>query len=120
MNVANPTRSAAAPTIVLVHGAWADASSWREVIPRLQARGLPVAAAQNPLWSLTDDVATVQRGPDLELDGMRGMQSASSGFSQRRLVQMRPDASVARTSSPGRRRSTFRSWGSKLRLTVTA
>jgi ABC-type glycerol-3-phosphate transport system substrate-binding protein len=35
--------------VVLVHGAWADGSSWAEVIPRLQAAGLKVTAVQNPL-----------------------------------------------------------------------
>jgi pimeloyl-ACP methyl ester carboxylesterase len=49
------------PNIVLVHGAWADASSWSKVIPLLQAKGLHVAAAQNPLSSPTDDVASTTR-----------------------------------------------------------
>lgn len=47
--------------VVLVHGAYADGSSWSEVIPRLQAAGLHVTAVQNPLTSLADDVAAVQR-----------------------------------------------------------
>jgi pimeloyl-ACP methyl ester carboxylesterase len=50
-----------APTIVLVHGAWANASSWSKVIPLLQAKGLNVTAAQNPLSSPTDDVAATTR-----------------------------------------------------------
>jgi pimeloyl-ACP methyl ester carboxylesterase len=41
---------------VLVHGAWADGSSWAEVIPILQAAGLKVTAVQNPLTSLADSV----------------------------------------------------------------
>jgi len=49
------------PTVVLVHGAWADGSSWSEVVARLQARGLRVVSVQNPLSSLADDVAAVQR-----------------------------------------------------------
>jgi pimeloyl-ACP methyl ester carboxylesterase len=54
---------AAAPVrnVVLVHGAYADGSSWSEVIPRLQAAGLRVTAVQNPLTSLTDDVAAARR-----------------------------------------------------------
>ena len=48
-------------TVVLVHGAWADGSSWAKVIPLLQAKGLHVVAVQNPLTSLADDVAAVQR-----------------------------------------------------------
>jgi hypothetical protein len=41
-----------ARNVVLVHGAWADGSSWSEVIPRLQAAGLHVTAVQNPLTSI--------------------------------------------------------------------
>lgn len=44
------------PNIVLVHGAWGDASHWRHVIPLLHAKGYPVAAVQNPLTSLADDI----------------------------------------------------------------
>src|SRR5260370_17267413 len=43
--------------IVIVHGAWADGSSWSKVIPLLQAKGLHVVAVQNPLTSLADDIA---------------------------------------------------------------
>jgi hypothetical protein len=46
-----------AATIVLVHGAWADGSSWNKVIPLLQTKDLPVIAVQNPLTSLEDDIA---------------------------------------------------------------
>lgn len=51
----------AKPSIVLVHGAFADGSSWAEVIPLLQAEGYTVVAVQNPLTSLADDVATTRR-----------------------------------------------------------
>jgi len=47
--------------VVLVHGAWADGSSWAEVIPRLQAAGLKVTAVQNPLTSLKDSVEATRR-----------------------------------------------------------
>jgi pimeloyl-ACP methyl ester carboxylesterase len=47
--------------IVLVHGAWADGSSWAKVIPTLQAHGYHVVAVQNPLTSLADDVAATRR-----------------------------------------------------------
>lgn len=47
--------------IVLVHGAFADGSSWGKVIPLLQARGLNVIAVQNPLTSFADDVAATKR-----------------------------------------------------------
>jgi pimeloyl-ACP methyl ester carboxylesterase len=47
--------------VILVHGAWADGSSWSKVIPLLERKGLHVTAVQLPLTSLTDDVATLQR-----------------------------------------------------------
>ena len=50
-----------AKNVVLVHGAWADGSSWAEVIPYLQAAGLKVTAVQNPLTSLEDSVAATRR-----------------------------------------------------------
>jgi pimeloyl-ACP methyl ester carboxylesterase len=52
---------AKARNIVLVHGAWADGSSWSEVIAHLQAAGLHVTAVQNPLTSLTEAVAETRR-----------------------------------------------------------
>ena len=59
------TALAAAPVkarnVVLVHGAWADGSSWAQVIPKLQAAGLHVTAVQNPLTSLEDSVAETRR-----------------------------------------------------------
>src|SRR5258708_31731168 len=64
--------------VVLVHGAWADGSSWAKVIPLLEAAGLHVVAVQNPLTSLQDDVAAVQRaialqdGPGLLLGHFSG------------------------------------------------
>ncbi|MEV1005384.1 alpha/beta hydrolase [Nonomuraea sp. NPDC050202] len=65
----NPAQSAAAqdsrsrtakPTVVLVHGAWADASSWSRIVARLQAGGYPVRAIANPLRSLSGDAASVR------------------------------------------------------------
>lgn len=47
--------------IVLVHGAFADGSSWSKVIPLLQAKGLNVIAVQNPLTGFADDVAAAKR-----------------------------------------------------------
>jgi len=49
------------PNIVLVHGAWADGSSWSAVIERLQAHGFHVTAPQFPLTSLADDVARLRQ-----------------------------------------------------------
>lgn len=56
---AGPTRghSAPKPTIVLVHGAWADASSWAPVTRRLQDEGYTVLAPANPLRGLSGDAA---------------------------------------------------------------
>jgi pimeloyl-ACP methyl ester carboxylesterase len=48
-------------TVILVHGAWADGSSWAKVIGGLHAAGLPVVAAPIPLTSLDDDVSAVDR-----------------------------------------------------------
>jgi pimeloyl-ACP methyl ester carboxylesterase len=47
------------PTVVLVHGAFADASSWNGVITRLQAKGVPVTAPANPLRGITADSAYI-------------------------------------------------------------
>jgi pimeloyl-ACP methyl ester carboxylesterase len=47
------------PTVVLVHGAWADASSWDGEIGRLQSAGYPVVAPANPLRSLSGDAAYI-------------------------------------------------------------
>jgi pimeloyl-ACP methyl ester carboxylesterase len=49
------------PTIVLVHGAFADASSFERLIPLLLKDGYHVVAVQNPLSSLPDDIATTKR-----------------------------------------------------------
>ena len=59
------------PNMVLVHGAWADGSSWSAVVQRLQADGYTVTAPQFPLTSLADNVARLrqvlarQHGPTL-------------------------------------------------------
>ena len=48
-------------TVVAVHGAWADGSSWRRIIGPLQAEGIRVIAAPIPLTSLSDDVEALDR-----------------------------------------------------------
>jgi pimeloyl-ACP methyl ester carboxylesterase len=48
------------PTIVLVHGAFADGSSWNKVIEKLQRRGYPVVATANPLRSVAGDAAATK------------------------------------------------------------
>src|ERR1700739_4758119 len=65
--VSRPYAQSAVPTIrnvVLVHGAFADGSSYARVIPLLEAKGLHVTAVQNPLTSLADDVAATKRAID--------------------------------------------------------
>lgn len=49
------------PSVVIVHGAFADGSDWSKVISLLQAKGIKVTAVQNPLTSLADDVAATRR-----------------------------------------------------------
>jgi pimeloyl-ACP methyl ester carboxylesterase len=59
--VARAGKRPAARNVVLVHGLFADGSSWSEVIPRLQAAGLNVTSVQNPLTTLDDAVADTER-----------------------------------------------------------
>ena len=56
----------ARPNIVLIHGAWADGSSWSGVVERLQADGYHVTAPQFPLTALADDVARLRQVLDLQ------------------------------------------------------
>ena len=65
---AQPANAPIANNVLLVHGAWADGSSWARVIPRLTAAGLNVVAVQIPLTSLADDVAATERAITL-VDG---------------------------------------------------
>jgi pimeloyl-ACP methyl ester carboxylesterase len=62
------TSTAGVHNVVLVHGAWGDASNWSKVIPLLESKGLKVFAVQNPLSSLADDVAATKRAIGL-MDG---------------------------------------------------
>ena len=59
------------PTIVLVHGAFADGSAWQDVVPLLQRGGYKVIAVQNSLAMLAEDVATTKRVIDAETKGGR-------------------------------------------------
>jgi len=58
--------SSSAAHVVLVHGAWADGSSWSKVIALLQAKGIDAVAVQLPLTTLSGDVATVKRAIALQ------------------------------------------------------
>ena len=57
--MAHETTNGAPVTVVLVHGAFADASGWKGVIERLQARGVPVVAPANPLRGIAFDSAYI-------------------------------------------------------------
>jgi pimeloyl-ACP methyl ester carboxylesterase len=59
--IAQTSPEAKAKNIVLVHGLFADGSSWSEVIPRLQAAGLNVTSVQNPLTTLPEAVDATLR-----------------------------------------------------------
>jgi len=62
------TNAKAVETVVLVHGAWADGSSWNKVTEELQRKGFNVVAAQIPLTSFTDDVASLRKVLDRQAD----------------------------------------------------
>lgn len=65
--LAIPAQAAATapkPTIVLVHGAFADGTGWSKVILRLEKAGYTTIAVQNPLRTLAEDIATTQRMVD--------------------------------------------------------
>jgi pimeloyl-ACP methyl ester carboxylesterase len=64
--LAAPAVNAQKPSIVIIHGAFADASSWNKVIPILQGDGYMVTAVQIPLSSLADDVAATRRVLDAQ------------------------------------------------------
>src|SRR5712664_4732612 len=72
LSVAAPTLLAAGKespgvrNVVLVHGAWADGSSWAKVIPLLEKAGLKAIAVQNPLTSFADDIAATKRAVALQ------------------------------------------------------
>src|SRR3979490_2716383 len=63
---ADHATAAAKRTIVLVHGAWADASGWYDVTVALQARGYKVVAVQNSLFSFAKDIETTRRVLDAQ------------------------------------------------------
>jgi pimeloyl-ACP methyl ester carboxylesterase len=54
------------PSIVLVHGAFSDGTSWKKIIPIFEEEGFTVIAVQNPLRSLAEDVATTKRVIDAQ------------------------------------------------------
>ena len=77
------------PNIVLVHGAWADGSSWSAVIERLQASGYHVTAPQFPLTALADDVARLRQVLDRQ-DGPTVV--AGHSYGGQIMTALGPDA----------------------------
>ncbi|MET7751101.1 alpha/beta hydrolase [Micromonospora sp. NPDC005367] len=77
MNAGKPGRSPK-PTVVLIHGAWADSSSWAPVMHRLRHDGYPVRAIANPLQGLTSDTAYVTSYLDT-IDGPKVLVGHSYG-----------------------------------------
>ncbi|HVK56272.1 MAG TPA: alpha/beta hydrolase [Burkholderiales bacterium] len=65
-NVASAKDANITKSVVIVHGAFADASGWDKVVPLLQAKGLNVVAVQNPLSSLANDVDAATRAIDAQ------------------------------------------------------
>lgn len=57
------------PSVVIVHGTFADGSDWAKVVPLLQAQGVAVTVVQNPLTSLADDVAATRRALNNQQEG---------------------------------------------------
>ncbi|MEU8424126.1 alpha/beta hydrolase [Micromonospora sp. NPDC048835] len=73
-----PGKESGQPTIVLVHGAFADSSSWNGVIANLRRRGYPVIAVANPLRGVQEDAAYVRSVLDA-IDGPVVMAAHSYG-----------------------------------------
>jgi pimeloyl-ACP methyl ester carboxylesterase len=85
MTGTTPTTNPTAPTVVLVHGAFADSSSWTGVIERLEAAGVAVTALSNPLRGVKHDSAYVASaiaqipGPVLAVGHSYGGATISNG-----------------------------------------
>src|SRR3712207_6906734 len=73
------------PTVVLVHGGFADASSWNDVVERLQAEGVQVTAPANPLRGISIDSAYINSFLD-QIPGPRSEEHTSELQSRQYLV----------------------------------
>ena len=95
------------PTVVLVHGAFADASSWNGVITRLQAKGVPVTAPANPLRGIRADSAYIAavleqvEGPVVAVGHSYGGAAITNAATMRRTSS---PSSTSRPSPPRRAR----------------
>jgi pimeloyl-ACP methyl ester carboxylesterase len=67
-------------SIVLVHGAWADGSSWDKVVPQLEQKGYSVVVVHLPLTSSTDDIAATTRAIDRQLGDVVLVGHSYGGF----------------------------------------
>jgi pimeloyl-ACP methyl ester carboxylesterase len=76
----NRATRAVKPTIILVHGAFADGSSWKDVVPLLQRDGYKVIAVQNSLAMLAEDVATTKRVIDAETSQGRSVVAVGHSY----------------------------------------
>lgn len=68
------------PTIIFVHGLWADGSCWNKVIPSLLEKGFNVISVQNPTTTLEDDVAATKRAIKLAGDDVILVGHSWGGF----------------------------------------
>ena len=112
--MAETTNSSGAPTVVLVHGAFADSSSWNGVIERLQAKGVQVTAPANPLRGIAIDSAYVaeraRRDPGARPRG-RPLVRRRGDHERRQAGQERRRARLRRRLRPRRGRGVGRGGG---------
>ena len=97
------------PTVVLVHGAFADGSSWNGVIERLQAKGISVTAPANPLRGLSADSAYLAGVLDQTRGSRRPGRSLVRRGRDHATRRPTPRTSSASSSSPPSRRTRARS-----------
>jgi hypothetical protein len=93
--VAARPASAAGKTVVPMHGAFADGSSWSKVIPFLQAKGLKVVAVQNPLSPLAADVDATRRVIDAWNGLLLSSAMAASSLRRPALIQKSRPSSMS-------------------------
>src|SRR5262245_9708824 len=97
MSAVIPARAEEIKNIVLVHGAWVDASGWKPVHDILVAKGFNVTMVQEPETSFVDDVAATNRVLDLQ-DGPTLLVGHSYGGSIITEAGMHPKSSASSTS----------------------
>ena len=93
------TPNTSRPTVVLVHGAFADASSWNGVIERLQSHGVPVTAPANPLRGIVTDsayTASLISQTDINLQKLSTRQLSSE--EQETVAQIRKFVEQSKTA----------------------